>query len=109
MSWILCGDSKVNQQIPLLLRPITLFWDAAHQYDLHHTKKGPQRKAFLSQQKEVNDEDEYGIEEEQFSTDPEPEEPSPYSVYQSSFHPNMPQKSYLPPKTGKHFLIAPNK
>ena len=75
-----------------------LLWDAAHQYDLHHTKKGPQRKAFLSQQEEVHDEDGYGIEEEQFSTDPEPEEPSPYSVYQSSFHPKMPQKSYLPPK-----------
>ena len=26
-----------------------LLWDAAHQYDLHHTKKGPQRKAFISQ------------------------------------------------------------
>ena len=75
-----------------------LLWDAAHQYDLHHTKKGPQRKEFLSQQEEVHDEDGYGIEEEQFSTDPEPEEPSPYSVYQSSFHPKMPQKSYLPPK-----------
>ena len=75
-----------------------LLWDAAHQYDLHHTKKGPQRKAFLSQQEEVSDEDDYGIEEEQFSTDPEPEEPSPYSVYKSSFHPKMPQKSYLPPK-----------
>ena len=75
-----------------------LLWDAAHQYDLHHIKKGPQRKAFLSQQEEVSDEDDYGIEEEQFSTDPEPEEPSPYSVYQSSFHPKMPQKSYLPPK-----------
>ena len=55
-------------------------------------------KAFLSQQEEVHDEDGYGIEEEQFSTDPEPEDPSPYSVYQSSFHPKMPQKSYLPPK-----------
>ena len=75
-----------------------LLWDAAHQYDLHHTKKGPQRKAFLSQQEEVHDEDEYGIEEEQFSTDPEPEEHSPYSVYKSSFYPKMPQKSYLPPK-----------
>ena len=75
-----------------------LLWDAAHQYDLLHTKKGPQRKAFLSQHEEVNDEDEYGIEEEQFSTYPEPEEHSPYSVYQSSFHPKMPRKSYLPPK-----------
>ena len=93
-----------------------LLWDAAHQYDLHHTKKGPQRKAFLFQQEEVNDEDGYGIEEEQFSTDPEPEEPSPYSVYQSSFHPKMPQKSYLPPKiwetlseSTKQMIIEHNK
>ena len=93
-----------------------LLWDAAHQYDLHHTKKGPQRKAFLSQQEDASDEDEYGIEEEQFSTDPEPEEPSPYSVYQSSFHPKMPQKSYLPPKiwetlseSTKQMIIEHNK
>ena len=93
-----------------------LLWDAAHQYDLHHTKKGPQRKAFLSQQEEVHDEDESGIEVEQFSTDPEPEEPSPYSVYQSSFHPKMPQKSYLPPKiwetlseSTKQMIIEHNK
>ena len=93
-----------------------LLWDAAHQYDLHHTKKGPQRKAFLSQQEEVHDEDGYGIEEEQFSTDPEPEEPSPYSVYQSSFHLKMPQKSYLPPKiwetlseSTKQMIIEHNK
>ena len=76
-----------------------LLWDAVHQYDLHHTKKGPQRKAFLSQHEEVNDEDRYIIEEEQSFNDPDPEEESsPYSVYQSSFHPKMPQKSYLPPK-----------
>ena len=75
-----------------------LLWDAAHQYDLHHTKKGPQRKAFISQQEEFNDDNEYAIEEAQLFTDPEPEEHSPYSVYQSSFHPKIPQKSYLPPK-----------
>ena len=73
-----------------------LLWDAAHQYDLHQTKKGPQRKAFSSQQEEINDVDEYANAEEQFSTDPEPVEHSPYSVYQSSFHPKMPQKSFLP-------------
>ena len=94
-----------------------LLWDAAHQYDLHHTKKGPQRKAFISQQEEANDENEYVIEEDQFFTDPEPEEePSPYSVYQSSFHPKMPQKSYLPPKiwetlpeSTKQMIIEHNK
>ena len=94
-----------------------LLWDAAHQYDLHHTKKGPQRKAFLSQHEEVNDEDEYIIEAEQFFNDPDPEEESsPYSVYQSSFHPKMPQKSYLPPKiwetlpeSTKQMIIEHNK
>ena len=73
-----------------------LLWDAAHQYDLHQTKKGPQRKAFSSQQEAINDVDEYANSEEQFFTDPEPVEHSPYSVYQSSFHPKMPQKSFLP-------------
>ena len=73
-----------------------LLWDAAHQYDLHQTKKGPQRKAFSSQQEEINDYAEYANAEEQFSTDPELVEHSPYSVYQSSFHPKMPQKSFLP-------------
>ena len=94
-----------------------LLWDAAHQYDLHHTKKGPQRKAFISQQEEVNDDNDYVIEENQFFTDPEPEEESsPYSVYQSSFHPKMPQKSYLPPKiwetlpeSTKQMIIEHNK
>ena len=37
-------------------------------------KKGPQRKAFFSQQEEISDDDEYANAEEQFSTDPEPEE-----------------------------------
>ena len=73
-----------------------LLWDAAHQYDLHQVKKGPQRKAFFSQQEEISDDDEYANAEEQFSTDPEPEEHSPYSVSQSSFHskmlPNVAQK-----------------
>ena len=66
---------------------------------LSNYKKGPQRKAFLSQQEEISDDDEYSNAEEQFSTDPEPEEHSPYSVYQSSFHPKMPQMSFLPPNT----------
>ena len=117
MSWILCGDSRLNQQIPRTFETYyNLLWDTAHQYDLHHTKKGPQRKAFLSQQEEVNDEDEHGIEDEQFSTDPDPEEHYPYSVYQSSFHPKMPQKSYLPPKiwetlseSTKQMIIEHNK
>ena len=76
---------------------------------LSNYKKGPQRKAFFSQQEEISDDDEYANAEEQFSTDPEPEEHSPYSVYQSSFHPKMPQKSFPLPTSGKHLLRAPNK
>ena len=45
---------------------------------LNNYKKGPQRKAFLSQQEEICDDDEYANAEEQLSTDPEPEEHSPY-------------------------------
>ena len=70
-----------------------------HEPYKHQVKKGPQRKAFFSQQEEISDDDEYANAEEQFSTDPESEEHSPYSVYQSSTHPKMPQKSFLPPNT----------
>ena len=93
-----------------------LLWDAAHQYDLHQVKKGPQRKAFFSQQEEISDDDEYANAEEQFSTDLEPVEHSPYSVYQSSFHPKMPPKSFLPhhiwetlPESTKRMIIEHNK
>ena len=55
-----------------------------HELYKHQVKKEPQRKAFFPQQEETSDDDEYANAEEQFSTDPEPEEHSPYSVYQSS-------------------------
>ena len=48
-------------------------------------------------QEEISDDDEYANAEKQFFTDPKPEAHYPYSVYQSSFHPKMPQKSFLPP------------
>ena len=70
-----------------------------HEPYKHQVKKGPQRKAFFSQQEEIIDDDEYANAEEQFSTDPESDEHSPYSVYQSSPHPKMPQKSFPPPNT----------
>ena len=88
-----------------------------HEPYKHQVKKRPQRKAFFSQQEEISDDDEYANAEEQFSTDPKPEEHSPHSVYQSSFHPKMPQKSFLPPNicetvsesTNKQMIIEPNK
>ena len=87
-----------------------------HEPYKHQVKKRPQRKAFFPQQEEISDDDENTNEEEQFSTDQEPEEPSPYSVYQSSFHPKMPQEFYLPPniwgplsESTKQMIIEHNK
>ena len=68
-----------------------------HEPHKYQVKKGPQRKAFFSQQEEISDDKEYANAEEQFSTDPEPEEHSPYPVDQSPSQPKMPQKSFLPP------------
>ena len=87
-----------------------------HEPYKHQVKKRPQRKAFFSQQEEISDDDEYANVEGHFSTDPEPEEHSPYSVDQSSSHPKMPQKSFLPPniwetpsESTKHMIIEHNK
>ena len=87
-----------------------------HEPYKHQVKKGPQRKASFSQQEEISDDNEYANAEEQFSTDPEPEEHSPYPVDQSSFHPKMPQKSFLPPniwetppESTKEMIIEHNK
>ena len=88
-----------------------------HEPYKHQDKQGPQRKALFSQQEEISDDDENTNEEEKFSTDQEPEEHSPYPVDQSSSHPKMPQKSFLPPNicetlsesTNKQMIIEPNK
>ena len=87
-----------------------------HEPYKHQVKKGPQRKAFFSQQEEISDDNEYANEEEQFSTDPEPEEHSPYPVDQSPSHPKMPPKSFLPPniwetppESTKEMIIEHNK
>ena len=87
-----------------------------HEPYKHQVKKRPQRKAFFSQQEEISDDDENTNEEEQFSTDPEPEEYSPYPVDQSSSRPKMPQKSFLPPnnwetppESTKQMIIEHNK
>ena len=87
-----------------------------HEPYKHQVKKRPQRKAFFSQQEEISDDDENTNEEEQFSTDPKPEEHSPYPVDQSSSHPKIPQKSFLPPniwetppESNKQMIIEHNK
>ena len=87
-----------------------------HEPCKHQVKKRPQRKTFFSQQEEISDDDENTNAEEQFSTDPEPEEHSPYPVDQLSSHPKMPQKTFLPPniwetppESTKEMIIEHNK
>ena len=87
-----------------------------HEPYKHQVKKEPQRKAFFSQQEEIIDHIEYANAEEQFSTDSEPEEHSPYPVDQSPSQPKMPQKSFLPPniwetppESTKEMIIEHNK
>ena len=87
-----------------------------HEPHKYQVKKGPQRKAFFSQQEEISDDNDYANAEEQFSTDPEPEEHSPYPVDQSPSQPKMPQKSFLPPNiwetppdSTKEMIIEHNK
>ena len=87
-----------------------------HEPHKYQVKKGPQRKAFFSQQEEISDDNEYANAEEQFSTDPEPEEHSPYPADQSPSQPKMPQKSFLPPniwetppESTKEMIIEHNK
>ena len=86
-----------------------LLWDAAHQYDLHHTKKRPQRKAFLSQHEEVNDEDGYIIEEEQISmTLTQKKNLLHIQFINHHFILRCHRNLTFLPKYGKHFLKAPN-
>ena len=87
-----------------------------HEPYKHQVKKEPQRKAFFSQQEEIIDHIEYANAEEQFPTDSEPEEHSPYPVDQSPSQPKMPQKSFLPPniwetppESTKEMIIEHNK
>ena len=87
-----------------------------HEPHKYQVKKGPQRKAFFSQQEEISDDIESVNAEEQFSTDPEAEEHSPYPVDQSPSQPKMPQKSFLPPniwetppESTKEMIIEHNK
>ena len=109
------GYLKFRNQL-LDTQPLPTSSPFHHEPYKHQVKKRPQRKAFFSQPEEISDDDENTNEEEQFSTDPKPEEHSPYLVDQSSSHPKIPQKSFLPPniwetppESNKQMIIEHNK
>ena len=86
-----------------------LLWDAAHQYDLHQVKKGPQRKAFLSQQEEISDNDEYVNAEEQFPLIQNHRNILHIQFISHHFIPKCHKSLSSLATSGKHFLRALNR
>ena len=96
-----------------------LLWNAPYQHDLNKATKQTQRKAFISHQNDPCDDFEHGPEKEYFTIDQNQDEPSPYSVFQSSFNsyaPRKPTKDFIPyqlwgelPEAAKQMVIEYNK
>ena len=61
-----------------------LLWNVAYQHDLNKATKQPQRKTFISHQNDPSDDLEYDPDEEDSTDDQDQDDPSPYSVFQSS-------------------------
>ena len=73
-----------------------LLWNAAYQLDLNKSAGQKHRKAFISHQADHFDEPDYEYEED-ISNGPEEDDPSPYSVVQSSCNLTL-QNLRNPPK-----------
>ena len=86
-----------------------LLWDAAHQYDLHQVKQGPQRKEFLSQQEEISDDDEYANAEEQFPLIQNQRNILHIQFISHHFIPKCHKSLSSLATSGKHFLRALNR
>ena len=84
-----------------------LLWNAAYQHDLNKATKQTKRKVFISHQNDPCDDCEHDPEEEDFTIDQNQDDPSPYSVFQSSFNssaPKKPTKVLFPINSGESFL-----
>ena len=97
MSWTLYGGSKLTPQRPLLLIHITTSFEMQpiSMIFIKPRKDLRERHSPLNKKKSMMMLN-MPMQKSNLSTDPEPVEHSPYSVYQSSVHPKMPQKSFLP-------------
>ena len=85
-----------------------LLWNAAYQHDLNKATptKQPQRKAFNSHRNDPSDDLEYDPDEKDPTDDQDQDDPSPYSVYQSSFNltgPKRATKALIPPQLWRQF------
>ena len=86
-----------------------LLWNASYQHDLNKATKQTQRKAFISHHNDPCDNFEHHPEEEDSTNDQNQDEPSPYSVFQSSFNytaPKKPTKVFIPYQLWGEFLEA---
>ena len=96
-----------------------LVWNTAYQHNLNKATRQTQRKAFISHQNDPCDDFEHDPEDKDSTADQNQDEPSPYSVFQSSFKSSMPKKStkvFIPyqlwgefPETAKQMVIEYNK
>ena len=78
-----------------------MLWNAAYQIDLNKSAGQKQRKAFISHQIDNSDESDHECEEDNLS-DSEEDNPSPYSVFQSSFNsPETHQSFHSLPALGR--------
>ena len=70
-----------------------LLWNAAYQHDLNKATKQTQRKACITHQNDPCDELEYDSEEEDSTDDQHQDDPSSYSVFQSTSNPTGPKRT----------------
>ena len=76
-----------------------LLWNAAYQHDFNNATKETQRMALISHHNDPCDDFDDDHEEGDSKDDQNQDEPSPYSVFQSSFNstePKKPTKVFIP-------------
>ena len=86
-----------------------LLWDAAHQYDLHQVKEGPQRKAFFSQQEESVMMMNMPMQKSNFPLLQNQRNILHIEFISHHFTPRCHKSLSSLPTSGKHFLRAPNR
>ena len=110
MSWIQCGDSRLNQQIPLPLRPITTFFGMQ-----------PTSMIFITPRRDLRERHSYPNMRNSMMKMNMPLKKNNSSLILSQrnilhiqfishhFIPRCHRSPTFLPKSGKHFLRAPNK
>ena len=109
MSWTLCGDSKLTQQMPLPLTPITTSFgmQPISMISIKSRKDLRERHSSLNKKKSVMMMS-MPMQKSNFPLIQNQRNISVFS-YQSSFHPRCHKSLSSLTTSGKHFLRAPNR